>query len=265
MPRLNAFIAGLVGDNSLSSAYNQAEKESEAFGKKVRNVINTFIEYKDVLIITAAVAGTIFAVSKIAAAVSATIALIRSLIVAYNALKAAAVTAAIATAFALNPIAGAAASAAIFAALGFAAKKLSDMDNANLPQGLTYNQQRELDIAASGRDSFTTGGVGGLGGGLSGGSVPSITKSTAGAATIKAAPTLIEQVSQANAEKYFMPTSTIGAGDVRRRDEAINITINGAIDPVSTARQIADILNTEASTAGSFSRLGVSRFATRVD
>lgn len=265
VPRLNAFIAGLVGDNSLSSAYNQAEKESEAFGKKVRNVINTFIEYKDVLIITAAVAGTIFAVSKIAAAVSATIALIRSLIVAYNALKAAAVTAAIATAFALNPIAGAAASAAIFAALGFAAKKLSDMDNANLPQGLTYNQQRELDIAASGRDSFTTGGVGGLGGGLSGGSVPSITKSTAGAATIKAAPTLIEQVSQANAEKYFMPTSTIGAGDVRRRDEAINITINGAIDPVSTARQIADILNTEASTAGSFSRLGVSRFATRVD
>jgi phage-related protein len=38
-----------------------------------------------------------------------------------------------------------------------------------------------------------------------------------------------------------------------------NITVNGAIDPISTARQIANILNSEATNAGSFSGLGVSR------
>ena len=39
-----------------------------------------------------------------------------------------------------------------------------------------------------------------------------------------------------------------------------NITVNGAIDPASTARQISTILKTEASTSGSFSGLGKSSF-----
>ena len=37
------------------------------------------------------------------------------------------------------------------------------------------------------------------------------------------------------------------------------ITINGAIDPVSTARQIATVLNSEATTSGTFNSLGISR------
>jgi len=52
------------------------------------------------------------------------------------------------------------------------------------------------------------------------------------------------------------------AGSKMKENAPVNITINGAIDPISTARQIAGILNTEASTAGSFTNLGVSRFAT---
>lgn len=39
----------------------------------------------------------------------------------------------------------------------------------------------------------------------------------------------------------------------------INITVNGAIDPISTARQIAQILNREATTSGAFTNLGLSR------
>lgn len=35
-----------------------------------------------------------------------------------------------------------------------------------------------------------------------------------------------------------------------------NITVNGAIDPISTARQIANILNLEATQSGSFANLG---------
>ncbi len=41
----------------------------------------------------------------------------------------------------------------------------------------------------------------------------------------------------------------------------INISVSGAIDPASTARQIANLLKNEASTSGSFSNLGQSVFA----
>lgn len=141
VPRLNAFIAGLTGDKSLSASFTATQKASERFGEKVRGVINLFIEYKDVVIAAAALTASVFVISKIAAGVTATIALIRSLIMAYNALKAAAVTASVATAFAMNPLLGIGAGTAVFAALGLAAKKLSDMDNANLPTAPTYNDQ----------------------------------------------------------------------------------------------------------------------------
>ena len=45
----------------------------------------------------------------------------------------------------------------------------------------------------------------------------------------------------------------IGAG------QTVNITVNGAIDPIGTARQIAQILSREATTSGTFTNLGVSK------
>jgi hypothetical protein len=39
----------------------------------------------------------------------------------------------------------------------------------------------------------------------------------------------------------------------------ININVSGAIDPISTARQIADILSNAATSVGSFTNLGISR------
>jgi len=44
-----------------------------------------------------------------------------------------------------------------------------------------------------------------------------------------------------------------------RENRTTNITIQGAVDPVSTARQVANLITYEASTAGSFSRFGTSR------
>jgi hypothetical protein len=76
------------------------------WGKKVRGVIDTVVNLKDELIALAAVIGTVFVVSKISAAVVATIALINTLIKAYNLLKASAIVAGVATAFALNPLLG---------------------------------------------------------------------------------------------------------------------------------------------------------------
>jgi hypothetical protein len=37
-----------------------------------------------------------------------------------------------------------------------------------------------------------------------------------------------------------------------------NVTVNGAIDPISTARQINNILGREATINGSFNNLGFS-------
>lgn len=62
---------------------------------------------------------------------------------------------------------------------------------------------------------------------------------------------------------------TFNAGSFRQGEAAsmagVTININGAIDPSSTARQIVDLLNNEASVSGSFPNLGVSRFATRAE
>ena len=50
----------------------------------------------------------------------------------------------------------------------------------------------------------------------------------------------------------IIPNGSLGGGST------INITVNGALDPISTARQIAQILNREATLNGNFNRIGVS-------
>lgn len=56
---------------------------------------------------------------------------------------------------------------------------------------------------------------------------------------------------------YITPNKALTAS----AGQTINITVNGAVDPVSTARQIANILKNEANSSGSFSTLGLSTFA----
>jgi hypothetical protein len=54
-----------------------------------------------------------------------------------------------------------------------------------------------------------------------------------------------------NSSGTIVPNGAMGGNTV-------NITVNGAIDPISTARQIANILNREATINGSFNRVGSS-------
>ena len=51
----------------------------------------------------------------------------------------------------------------------------------------------------------------------------------------------------------IVPNGGFGGGS-----NIINITVNGAIDPISTARQITQILNREATLSGTFNKLGAS-------
>lgn len=125
VPRLNAFVAGLIGDNSLSYSYGIAEKQAEKFGNRVRSVFDKFVEYKDVLIATGVAVAGVFVVSKIAAAVQATILLIQGLVKAYNALRVSSMAAGVATAFALNPAAGIAAGVAAVAGMGLLIQQLN--------------------------------------------------------------------------------------------------------------------------------------------
>jgi hypothetical protein len=55
-----------------------------------------------------------------------------------------------------------------------------------------------------------------------------------------------------NSSGTIIPNKAMGGSN-------INITVNGAIDPISTARQIANILNSEATKSGTFNSLGISR------
>lgn len=164
VPRLNAFVAGLIGDNSLSYAYGIAEKQSEEFGQKVRSIFDKFVEYKDILKDVAIAVTAVFVVSKIAAAAQATIVVIQGLIAAYNALKASAIVAGVATAFALNPLlgVGAVALGASILAGAAAMSRNSDVNFEDIAGGGVGLGNRPLGGMVSGLGAG--GGAGGGGG-----------------------------------------------------------------------------------------------------
>jgi hypothetical protein len=176
VPALNAFVGGLTGDQGVSDAFTDSEKKAFAWGERVKSVIGTVINLKDELIVLGGILATIFVVSKISAAVTATIALITGLIKAYNALKASAIVAGVATYFALNPLAGVAA-AAIAAGVLAAAQNLvgrSDIDVGDFNiAGVTgsggFSGVPFSGVAGLGGAGGGGGGAGGGGGGAGGG------------------------------------------------------------------------------------------------
>lgn len=258
VPRINAFIAGLTGDNSLVASYTIAQKKSDEFGRKVRGMIDMFIEYKNVIISVAAVTLTVFAVSKIAAGVTATITLIRSLIMAYNALKASAVVASVATAFALNPLLGIGAGATVFAALGLAAKKLNDMDNGNLPSMPTYNDSVVAEIAGrstipSGVASSTASATGGFSAASTNANA-AITKAAAATVTATQALTMPTLGTAVNTGRFT------GPGLFSNPEAQPNVTVvvqaPSVIDQNGFTAAVVDAFNqVQARTGGGASRL----------
>ena len=106
VPNLQSFINGLTGKSSVTEASKNATDGAYKFGEQIKKVLTTIVDFKEELIVVTAVIAGIFVISKIAAGVTATIALIKSLIAAYNLLKASAIVTGVATAFALNPLLG---------------------------------------------------------------------------------------------------------------------------------------------------------------
>lgn len=175
VPRLNAFVAGLIGDNSLSYSYGIAEKEAEKFGNRVRSVFDKFVEYKDVLIATGIALAGVFVVSEIAAAVQATILLIKGLVNAYNALRVSSMAAGVATAFALNPALGVGAGVAAVAGMGLLIQQLNK-------QSESIGVGAFGDVSAGLGNRPLGGSIGAIGGGGGGGGGGGITSFGGGGA-----------------------------------------------------------------------------------
>ena len=255
VPALEAFISGLTGQGGLDESLTDTQETAVKWGKKVRGFIDTVINLKDELFLLAGILATVFVASKIAAGVQATIVLINLLVGAYNALRNSAVAAAIASRFALNPLAGLATGAAVVAAI-IAAVKLFDNQAAAASGSVSGSNT----VSSSSLPEGFTGGRTLTGGGSSNGGTNSVA-TVAGISVPVITGTMPSFPSGLNPSGNAIP-SGFDVAAARRGEERGNtiININGALDPASTARQIANLLNNEAALSGSFTNLGVSRF-----
>jgi hypothetical protein len=156
VPNMQAFVAALTGDNSVTAGITDATQGAYQFGEQVRSTIKFVISIKDELVILGGIIATVFVANKIAAFVTA----IYTLVTAMKALRTAAAGAGIATAFATGGT-----------SVGFAAAALAGI-------AATYGLSK---FAADG-DQEVAGGFGGAGfanlpsGGFSGipsGGIPS--------------------------------------------------------------------------------------------
>ncbi len=249
VPALEAFIYGLTGQGQLDDSLTDAQKTALDFGKKVNGVINTVVDLKDELLILAGVIAGVFVVSKVAAAVTATIALINGLIRAYNLLKASSIVAGVASAFALNPLlgVGAAALAAGVLSAANAISRNADVKEADVSPGLDLVNKAAAASTSSGlttkagRTAFNTGTSAGL----------SAAGSSSGRSTAQGM-TLIEQVTQENFLKNMAP-GNFDPARFRRADEAgivINVNSPSVIDKEGFTRAMVDALNESRARLG---------------
>jgi hypothetical protein len=267
IPVIQQFTDGLTGKGGLEEGLTDAEKAGFVWGQRLRNLIKIAISFKDELIILAGVIATVFVVSKISAGVVATIAAINALIKAYNALKASAIVAGVATAFALNPLLGVGAvalAAGVLAGANALASK-SNIGEVSLPSvssagfsGTMPNGQRFSTIGGTGSGTGSgTGGLGGLTGGTGG-----VTGGAGGTGgTTKANVVMVDPAIAAASKNFQNASANLNAvldkmapapsfdparfrmAEERDRQTTINLTVNGAFDKEATARTIVETLN----------------------
>jgi hypothetical protein len=246
VPVIQQFVNGLTGTGGLEEGLTNSETSALEWGKRIRSLIGTVVEFKDELIAVAAVIGTVFVVSKISAAVTATIVLINTLIAAYNALKVSAIVTGVATAFALNPLLG-------VGAVALAAGVLSAAN------ALANSSKGETKFAVGGAPGAISGGGGGASTSGSGGTGGGTTSGGGGGGGLTAAVASAAAATKAVAGGGFTDSQNaarlIAAGGggftdsqnaarlIAAQSPTINLTVNGAIDKEGTARTIVETLN----------------------
>jgi hypothetical protein len=241
VPNLDSFINALTGKGSLTAAAEDGTAGAYKFGEQVKKVIKTVVSLKDELIIVGGVLASLFVVSKISAAVMATIALIKTIITAYNALKASAIVAGVATAFALNPLLGVGA-VALAASVLAGANALANRGNVDT-SGLGVSSgavpfasgfqtpAQQAQLAASKAAGLAEAQI------IVAGQAKGLTaaQSLAAAASTASSGLTGANISGAN-------TNTL-SGIAAASGTTINLTVTGAIDKEGTARTIVETLN----------------------
>jgi hypothetical protein len=232
VPNLETFINALTGKGSLQEATDDGTAGAYKFGEQVKKVLKTIVDLKDELIIVGGVIAGLFVVSKISAAVLATIAIINTLIKAYNALKASAIVAGIATAFALNPLLG----------VGAVALAASVLAGANALIG--RSDVAGIEAPSTGSIPFASGFAPAAGGKVVVPVVPVVPKVTGAAGGVAAA----TSVAAGAAAASNVVAGSFNAGSFRAAEAAsmgttINLSVTGAFDKEGTARTIVDTLN----------------------
>jgi hypothetical protein len=233
VPNLETFINALTGKGSLAEATEDGREGAYKFGEEVRKVLKIIISLKDELLVVGSVIAGLFVVSKISAAVTATIAIIRTLITAYNALKASAIVAGVASYFALNPLAGVAAvaiAAAVLAgATALAGRSDADTTNLGIPSTGSIPFSTGFAPAPAPKSTITTIPT-----------IPKITGATTGVTTAA-------KVAASAATATNVVAGSFNAGSFRAAEAAsgttINLTVTGAFDKEGTARTIVNTLN----------------------
>ena len=274
VPNLESFINGLTGQGSLTEASENATDGAFKFGEQVKKIIKTVIALKDEIVIVAGVIATMFVVSKISAAVMGTIALIKSLIKAYNALKASSIVAGVASAFALNPLLGvgavALAAAVLAGANALAGRSDTDTSDLGVPSaggfsGTMPNGTPFVTGGGTAGGGSTASGGGGGGGGFTGstgggggggGAVAVVAKQATEAITniagafdnFTSGTTTLAGIEAASTRGFPFGTSGVNTNTLAgilaaSAQPTINVTVNGAIDKEGTARTIVDTLN----------------------
>jgi hypothetical protein len=272
---VQSFVNGLTGQGSLEEATGNATDGAFKFGEQVKKIIKTVVALKDEIIIVAGVIATMFVVSKISAAVMGTIALIQSLIKAYNALKASSIVAGVASAFALNPLLGvgavALAAAVLSGANALAGRSDTDTSGLGVPSagGFSGTMPNGKPFVTGGGTAggATAGGGGGGGGGFTGstggggggggtGAVAVVAKKAEEAITniagafdnFTSGTTTLAGIEAASNRPFAFGTSGVNTNTLAgilaaSAQPTINVTVNGAIDKEGTARTIVDTLN----------------------
>jgi hypothetical protein len=230
VPVVQSFVDGLTGQDGLKEGLTESEKTAIEWGKRVKGLIETVINFKDELLIVAGVIAGIFVASKIAAGVTATIALIKLITAAYVALRNTALAAAIASRFAVNPFLGLASAAAIAAAIYGATKVFDGQDQISAPS--TGSIPFASGFAPPSGGGVTAGAGGSTGGSGTGGAGSGI--ATAATAAASAANNIV--------------SGSFNAGTFRQAEAATsgatyNINVTGAFDREGTARTIVDTIN----------------------
>jgi hypothetical protein len=297
IPAIDGFIGGLTGNEGLKDSLTESQKNMFAWGERVRGLIDTIVKFKDELLVVGGVIAGIFIVSKISAGVAATIAVIKSLIVAYNALKASAIVAGVASAFALNPLLGVGAVALAAGVLAGANALANNSDTSTefggggggggVPDGI--RPRTSTGGGSTGGGGFTGSGLGGGGGVSTPSGATSLvnlanrltdvsdkftdlqflvdTGGISRSAGISQLNALTKEFrileNQANALTAKEAVGTFDVGSFRRGEAQSMVTINMGIvgDPEGAARAVEQVFQDSAARGGITSTVAAFNYA----